>query len=107
MVYILQALAPSIKVADLRGSKGCFGLNLELLTFQAGQPICFAIGDNAQSRLDGTNNTNTLGLYNGFFLPDSDAQYHRLFERFADQLWARNFNNTLQQSFDVQYFRCK
>jgi hypothetical protein len=107
MVYLLAPLAPSMKVADLTGTKGCYGLNLELLVFQAGQSIGFGIGSNAQSLLDGTNNINTLGLYNGFFLPDSDFQFHRLFQRFADQLWARNFNTTLVQSFDVQPYRCR
>lgn len=108
MVYLLTPLAPAVKVADLSNTHGCYGLNLEALITSVGQPVCFSIGQNAQAALDGKKLTDlsVQGFYPDFFLPDSDATYHRYFPVFADQLWARNFANG-NVLFDIQVFKVR
>lgn len=99
MVFILSPQAPAVKIADLKNSKGCWGLNVELLTWDTanGSSVTFAIGIEAQNQLNGPPQTVTQGVMhagfygNGFTLADRAGEVHRQFQQFADELWVRNF----------------
>lgn len=116
MVIQVIAQAPAVKIADLKDSKGCWGLDLELLTWDTtqGNSITFAIGPNAKDLLNGapqqvSQSTLHAGFYgNGFTMPDlGQAEVFRSYNPFADELWVRNFGpaNTPPAQVDVEVYR--
>lgn len=110
MIFTVLPGQPAVKLADLKNTKGCYGLDLQVVTYYTGpgMTIVFAIGGNAQNSL----NTGIAPVFiagrpyfnGGFYLPDGDGALYRNFRQFADELWVKNLSGGIYQ-VDVQPYR--